>query len=140
MRFMKRTKDSPENGASGSQANGDGASSDNALSKIASFKFKMSARKSSDGASDGTVAVASEKPKDLNSALFRQLPEQLQEQSQTHDHLMEYLNTIPIDEIGVPEYYPRLTPNPPKDTDGRREGSGRGWVRELQGRWPGVLG
>ena len=29
---------------------------------------------------------------------------------------------------------------PPKDTDGRREGSGRGWVRELQGRWPGVLG
>ncbi len=33
-----------------------------------------------------------------------------------------------------------LNPNPPKDTDGRREGSGRGWVRELQGRWPGVLG
>ena len=32
------------------------------------------------------------------------------------------------------------TPNPPKDTDGRREDSGRGWVRELQGRWPGVLG
>ena len=36
--------------------------------------------------------------------------------------------------------YPDLTPNPPKDTDGRREDSGRGWVRELQGRWPGVLG
>ena len=34
----------------------------------------------------------------------------------------------------------RCNPNPPKDTDGRREGSGRGWVRELQGRWPGVLG
>ena len=33
-----------------------------------------------------------------------------------------------------------LTPNPPKDTDGRREDSGRGWVRELQGRWPGLLG
>ena len=33
-----------------------------------------------------------------------------------------------------------LSPNPPKDTDGRGEGSGRGWVRELQGRWPGVLG
>ena len=33
-----------------------------------------------------------------------------------------------------------LSPNPPKDTDGWREGSGRGWVRELQGRWPGVLG
>ena len=33
---------------------------------------------------------------------------------------------------------PRFNPNPPKDTDGRREDSGRGWVRELQGRWPGV--
>ena len=33
-----------------------------------------------------------------------------------------------------------VSPNPPKDTDGRRGGSGRGWVRELQGRWPGVLG
>ena len=33
-----------------------------------------------------------------------------------------------------------FSPNPPKDTDGRREGSGRGWVRELQGRWPGLLG
>ena len=31
-----------------------------------------------------------------------------------------------------------LSPNPPKDTDGRREDSGRGWVKELQGRWPGV--
>ena len=37
-------------------------------------------------------------------------------------------------------HFVRLTPNPPKDTDGRREDSGRGWVRELQGRWPGVLG
>ena len=31
----------------------------------------------------------------------------------------------------------KLIPNPPKDTDGRREDSGRG-VRELQGRWPGL--
>ena len=30
-----------------------------------------------------------------------------------------------------------LNPNPPKDTDGRCEDSGRG-VRELQGRWPGL--
>ena len=35
---------------------------------------------------------------------------------------------------------PEFNPNPPKDTDGRREDSGRGWVRELQGRWPGLLG
>ncbi len=26
----------------------------------------------------------------------------------------------------------------PESTEGRREDSGRGWVRELQGRWPGV--
>ena len=37
-------------------------------------------------------------------------------------------------------YSRQVSPNPPKDTDGRREDSGRGWVRELQGRWPGVLG
>ena len=30
-----------------------------------------------------------------------------------------------------------LSPNPPKDTDERREDRGRG-VRELQGRWPGL--
>ena len=30
-----------------------------------------------------------------------------------------------------------LGPNPPKDTDGRREDRGRG-VRELQGGWPGL--
>ena len=31
----------------------------------------------------------------------------------------------------------RLSPNPPKDTDGRREDRRRG-MRELQGRWPGL--
>ena len=48
----------------------------------------------------------------------------------------------PGDFIYVPPFAPHqpVNPNPPKDTDGRREGSGRGWVRELQGRWPGVLG
>ena len=30
-----------------------------------------------------------------------------------------------------------LNPNPPKDTDGRREDRRRG-MRELQGRWPGL--
>ena len=48
-------------------------------------------------------------------------------------------------EVGILPGSPRvgnlhLSPNPPKDTDGRREDSGRGWVRELQGRWPEVLG
>ena len=31
-----------------------------------------------------------------------------------------------------------LNPNPPKDTDGRREDRGGGGVRELQGGWPGL--
>ena len=42
-----------------------------------------------------------------------------------------------VDELDIDDLF---SPNPPKDTDGRREDSGRGWVRELQGRWPGVLG
>ena len=42
--------------------------------------------------------------------------------------------------LGLAVPRPDLSPNPPKDTDGRREDSGMGWVRELQGRWPGVLG
>ena len=47
----------------------------------------------------------------------------------------------PYDTTFIPAGVPhRFIPNPPKDTDGRREDSGRGWVRELQGRWPGVLG
>ena len=53
-----------------------------------------------------------------------------------HTHLTELL----AEREGVMLSRPTLSPNPPKDTDGRREGSGRGWVRELQGRWPGVLG
>ena len=44
------------------------------------------------------------------------------------------------DAFDTGDYDEVLSPNPPKDTDGRREGSGRGWVRELQGRWPGLLG
>ena len=56
-----------------------------------------------------------------------------------------YLDKVPAgvvvfrpDELEL--LFPQVSPNPPKDTDGRREDSGRGWVRELQGRWPGVLG
>ena len=45
-----------------------------------------------------------------------------------------------IETVDRPRTFMSVSPNPPKDTDGRREGSGRGWVRELQGRWPGVLG
>ena len=47
---------------------------------------------------------------------------------------------VDADDLAIVAQNLGLSPNPPKDTDGRREGSGRGWVRELQGRWPGVLG
>ena len=50
------------------------------------------------------------------------------------------LTTLILHDNRISDVSPLLSPNPPKDTDGRREGSGRGWVRELQGRWPGVLG
>ena len=60
----------------------------------------------------------------------------------------EFGHTAGLEDLYKPEYGSRYTgylmggrlnPNPPKDTDGRREDSGRG-VRELQGRWPGLLG
>ena len=47
---------------------------------------------------------------------------------------------VALREVVLRGCYRALIPNPPKDTDGRGEDSGRGWVRELQGRWPGVLG
>ena len=36
--------------------------------------------------------------------------------------------------VVAPEHERIINPNPPKDTDGRREESGRGGVRELQGK------
>ena len=43
------------------------------------------------------------------AALYRSLPPQLQEHSKAQTHLWEYLGKLPIDEIGVPQYYPRLS-------------------------------
>ena len=42
-----------------------------------------------------------------------------------------------LGEDATPEMRTQLSPNPPKDTDGRREDSGRG-VRELQARLSGL--
>ena len=61
---------------------------------------------------------------------------ELKSRSQPPQGLRELERTVEVLSDGLS----LLNPNPPKDTDGRREGSGRGWVRELQGRWPGVLG
>ena len=43
--------------------------------------------------------------------MFHQLSPQLQEQSKAQEHLWEYLQNplLPIQEIGVPEYHPRLS-------------------------------
>ena len=40
----------------------------------------------------------------------------------------EYL--VELDHVESKHAEGRVNPNPPKDTDGRREDSGRGWVRE----------
>ena len=47
----------------------------------------------------------------------------------------DYMNGAPCtgEELIPPSLATPLIPNPPKDTDGRREESGRG-VRELQGK------
>ena len=47
------------------------------------------------------------------------------------------LLSAPVRWHGRTDYVGRLSPNPPKDTDGRREDRRRG-MRELQGRWPGL--
>ena len=59
----------------------------------------------------------------------------------TGAHLLDLIAKTPVSEIHLLDSdcvdWHTLNPNPPKDTDGRREDSGRG-VRELQGRWPGL--
>ena len=62
------------------------------------------------------------------------------EMADASDRIREHRERKEKLEIAAEEARALLNPNPPKDTDGRREDSGRGWVRELQGRWPGVVG
>ncbi len=37
------------------------------------------------------------------------LPKPMQESTQESVYLLEYLHTIPLGEVGMPEYYPKLT-------------------------------
>ena len=65
------------------------------------------ARRSQSGTATGPVA----KQRDFSAwPVFRQLPAELQEQAMAHDHLWGYLRDLPIEDIGVPNYYPRLDP------------------------------
>ena len=45
----------------------------------------------------------------LNSQMFKQLPEELQEESTNHLHLGEYLYGLPVEKIGIPAYYAKPT-------------------------------
>jgi flagellar protein FlaI len=36
------------------------------------------------------------------------LPEQLQEESRSKTHLLEYLHALPVEKVGIPEYVPKL--------------------------------
>ena len=40
--------------------------------------------------------------------LFKLLPAPLQEESKTHEFLMDYIHMLPVDKVGIPEYYAEL--------------------------------
>ncbi|MCH8282650.1 MAG: type II/IV secretion system ATPase subunit [Chloroflexi bacterium] len=48
-------------------------------------------------------------PEGFDSPLFQQLSPQLQQHSKAQEHLWSYLCDLPIDKIGVPAYYSRLS-------------------------------
>ena len=41
--------------------------------------------------------------------LYRMLPKPMQEVVQENVHLLEYLHMVPVEEVGIPQYYPELT-------------------------------
>ena len=41
--------------------------------------------------------------------LYRMLPKPVQEVARESVHLLEYMHMVPIEELGVPQYYPELT-------------------------------
>jgi flagellar protein FlaI len=43
-----------------------------------------------------------------NCPVYAELTPELQEQCQTKLHLLQYLHSLPLDEIGMPQYYPKL--------------------------------
>ena len=44
----------------------------------------------------------------FNCPMFRMLPKKLQKESKAKPHLWEYLHLLPLEELGVPEYYEEL--------------------------------
>jgi len=45
----------------------------------------------------------------FNCALYKMLPKPVQEISKTEVHLLEYMHMLPINETGIPEYFPKLS-------------------------------
>ena len=57
---------------------------------------------------DSSKADAHEE-KLFQCGLYRMLPRAMQEATQESVHLLEYIHMIPIETVGVPQYYPELT-------------------------------
>ena len=47
----------------------------------------------------------------LECGLYKLLPAPLQEVTRENLHLLEYLHHVPLKEMGIPQFYPRLTPD-----------------------------
>lgn len=58
---------------------------------------------------DPTNSIESEAVLGWDSALYQDLPVELQRESKAKLYLWEYLCSLPVDDIGVPLYYPRLS-------------------------------
>ena len=54
---------------------------------------------------NNSVSFPPSSASDPDDALLRQLSPELQEACKRYDHLAQYIRELPIDEIGVPEYY-----------------------------------
>ncbi len=46
----------------------------------------------------------------LQCGLYRMLPKPIQEAVAGNIHLLEYLHMVPIEQVGIPQYYAKLTP------------------------------
>jgi len=44
----------------------------------------------------------------VDCPMFRLLPAQLQEESKDKVHLLDYLHALPVEDVGIPEYVPKL--------------------------------
>ena len=84
--------------------NGDKPESKGLRSRFFGGKTKETDSDSANGTSRAAKALP-----DFDSSLFERLPPQLQAQSKNQEHLWSYLCKLPVDDIGIPAYYSRLS-------------------------------